>query len=115
MRLSFMNMENGSTAGGSSPFKRRLNDLFSGKGTFDDILMSASPDAHRRSPLRQAAVPIDHQIIIPAAPKEDDAVELRSSGFAIEPVPAVVAEEVVNNKKKRKRKQRNAGHHQQLT
>ncbi len=55
MRLSFKHIIDPSTAGGDStsgsPFKRRLNDIFSGgtKGFgFEDIFLSASPDKTRR-------------------------------------------------------------------
>ena len=63
MRLSFHQIIDPSTAGGESstggsPFKKRLNDLFSGgiKGFgFEDIFLSASPDKTRRG--QQAVVP----------------------------------------------------------
>jgi hypothetical protein len=50
MRLSFKNIldpnSEGPTTAGSSPFKRRLNEMFSaggyGVGRFDDLLMTTS-------------------------------------------------------------------------
>lgn len=65
MRLSFHQIIDPSTAGGESstsgsPFKKRLNDLFSGgvKGFgFEDIFLSASPDKIRKGE-NQAASPL---------------------------------------------------------
>lgn len=67
MRLSFKHIQDPNSGGGdtsttNSPFKKKLNDLFSG-GTnkcfaFDDIFLNTSPDQKlRRSPQKHGGSP----------------------------------------------------------